>query len=47
YESVNMDLIYGLPLQTPETFNETLDQVISLKPHRIALYAYAHLPERF
>jgi oxygen-independent coproporphyrinogen-3 oxidase len=47
YESLNMDLIYGLPLQTPETFNETLDQVISLKPHRIALYAYAHLPERF
>ena len=47
YESVNMDLIYGLPLQTPETFNKTLDQVISLKPHRIALYAYAHLPERF
>jgi oxygen-independent coproporphyrinogen-3 oxidase len=47
YESVNMDLIYGLPLQTPEAFNETLDQVISLKPHRIALYAYAHLPERF
>ena len=47
YESINMDLIYGLPLQTPETFNETLDQVISLKPDRIALYAYAHLPQRF
>jgi oxygen-independent coproporphyrinogen-3 oxidase len=47
YESINMDLIYGLPLQTPETFNETLGQVISLKPDRIALYAYAHLPERF
>ena len=47
YESINMDLIYGLPLQTPETFNETLDQVISLKPDRIALYAYAHLPKRF
>jgi oxygen-independent coproporphyrinogen-3 oxidase len=47
YESINMDLIYGLPLQTTETFNETLDQVISLKPDRIALYAYAHLPQRF
>ena len=47
YESINMDLIYGLPLQTPETFNETLDQVINLKPDRIALYAYAHLPKRF
>jgi len=47
YESINMDLIYGLPLQTTETFNETLDQVISLKPDRIALYAYAHLPHRF
>ena len=47
YESINMDLIYGLPLQTPETFNKTLDQVISLKPDRIALYAYAHLPQRF
>ena len=47
YESINMDLIYGLPLQTPETFKKTLDQVISLKPDRIALYAYAHLPQRF
>ncbi len=47
YESINIDLIYGLPLQTPKTFNETLDQVISLKPDRIALYAYAHLPQRF
>ena len=47
YDSINMDLIYGLPLQKIETFNQTLDQVISLKPDRIALYAYAHLPERF
>jgi len=47
YDSINIDLIYGLPLQKIETFNQTLDQVISLKPDRIALYAYAHLPERF
>lgn len=47
YASINMDLIYGLPLQTPETFDQTLNQVISLKPDRIALYAYAHLPQRF
>ena len=47
YASINMDLIYGLPLQTTETFDQTLNQVISLKPDRIALYAYAHLPQRF
>jgi len=47
FESVNVDLIYGLPLQTPETFERTLGQVVKLRPDRIALYAYAHLPERF
>jgi oxygen-independent coproporphyrinogen-3 oxidase len=47
FESVNIDLIYGLPLQTPESFDRTLAQVNSLRPDRIALYAYAHLPERF
>jgi oxygen-independent coproporphyrinogen-3 oxidase len=47
FESINMDLIYGLPLQTPESFDRTLAQIISLRPDRIALYAYAHLPERF
>ncbi|MEY4435610.1 MAG: oxygen-independent coproporphyrinogen oxidase, partial [Pseudomonadota bacterium] len=47
FESVNVDLIYGLPMQTPETFERTLDQVVKLRPDRIALYAYAHLPERF
>ena len=46
-ESVNVDLIYGLPLQTPESFERTLAQVNDLRPDRIALYAYAHLPERF
>jgi oxygen-independent coproporphyrinogen-3 oxidase len=47
FESVNVDLIYGLPMQTPESFDRTLAQVVELKPDRIALYAYAHLPERF
>jgi oxygen-independent coproporphyrinogen-3 oxidase len=45
--SVNLDLIYGLPRQHPESFARTLESVIALKPERIALYAYAHLPERF
>ncbi len=47
FESINVDLIYGLPLQTPESFERTLSQVQQLRPDRIALYAYAHLPERF
>jgi oxygen-independent coproporphyrinogen-3 oxidase len=47
FESVNVDLIYGLPRQTPESFRHTLEQVQRLRPDRIALYAYAHLPARF
>jgi oxygen-independent coproporphyrinogen-3 oxidase len=47
FESINIDLIYGLPKQTPESFDRTLKQVNELRPERIALYAYAHLPERF
>ncbi|HWP17698.1 MAG TPA: oxygen-independent coproporphyrinogen III oxidase [Burkholderiaceae bacterium] len=47
FESINMDLIYGLPRQTPASFARTLEQVSELRPERIALYAYAHLPERF
>ena len=47
FESINIDLIYGLPKQTPESFDRTLTQVNELRPDRIALYAYAHLPERF
>jgi oxygen-independent coproporphyrinogen-3 oxidase len=47
FESINADLIYGLPMQTPETFERTLEQITKLRPDRIALYAYAHLPERF
>ena len=47
FQSINADLIYGLPEQTPESFGRTLAQMTQLKPDRIALYAYAHLPERF
>jgi len=47
FDSINMDLIYGLPRQTPESFARTLAPVAQLRPDRIALYAYAHLPERF
>jgi oxygen-independent coproporphyrinogen III oxidase len=47
FDSINADLIYGLPLQTPVSFERTVNQVASLRPDRIALYAYAHLPERF
>jgi oxygen-independent coproporphyrinogen-3 oxidase len=43
FESVNFDLIYGLPHQTPESFSRTLDTVIDLGPDRIALYSYAHV----
>ncbi|HEY1392352.1 MAG TPA: oxygen-independent coproporphyrinogen III oxidase, partial [Methylibium sp.] len=47
FESINADLIYGLPRQTPESFARTLQQISELRPDRIALYAYAHLPQRF
>jgi oxygen-independent coproporphyrinogen III oxidase len=47
FESINADLIYGLPLQTPESFARTVSQVAGLRPDRIALYSYAHLPQRF
>jgi oxygen-independent coproporphyrinogen-3 oxidase len=47
FESINVDLIYGLPRQTPDSFARTIAQVSELRPSRIALYAYAHLPQRF
>ncbi len=43
-ESLNVDLLYGLPFQTLETLLTTLDQVHSLSPDRMALYGYAHVP---
>ena len=45
--SVNIDLIYGLPKQNVAGFDRTLDRVLLLKPDRIALYSYAHLPSMF
>ncbi len=47
FESLNVDLIYGLPKQTPVSFARTVELVGELRPDRIALYAYAHLPARF
>ena len=47
FRSVNVDLIYGLPRQTQESFNLTLSRVIEVRPDRIALYSYAHLPAAF
>ncbi|MCP4469346.1 MAG: oxygen-independent coproporphyrinogen III oxidase [Gammaproteobacteria bacterium] len=47
FRSINIDLIYGLPHQTPQSFSTTLDRIIKLAPDRIAMYNYAHLPHRF
>lgn len=43
---VNIDIVYGLPLQTETTFASTLDAVIDLAPDRVALFGYAHLPDK-
>lgn len=43
-DSINFDLIYGLPLQTLSTFRQTMDDVLSLHPDRLAVYSYAHIP---
>ncbi len=47
FRSISVDLIYGLPKQTVDTISQTLDQVISADPDRIAIYNYAHLPHIF
>jgi oxygen-independent coproporphyrinogen-3 oxidase len=44
FRSLNVDLIYGLPHQTVESFGETLDLVMGLRPERVAVYSYAHMP---
>jgi len=44
FQSVNLDLIYGLPYQTLDTFAETVDQVVDISPDRIAVFNYAHVP---
>ncbi len=47
YQSINIDLMYGLPNQSVQSFSKTLDTTIELNPDRIAIYNYAHLPEMF
>ena len=47
FRSTNMDLMYGLPLQTVGSFSATLDAVIAARPERLSVFNYAHLPERF
>ncbi|MFF7708212.1 oxygen-independent coproporphyrinogen III oxidase [Pseudomonas sp. NPDC007930] len=47
YRSINIDLIYGLPRQTAESFARTLEEVIALQPDRLSVFNYAHLPDRF
>lgn len=44
YQSVSVDLIYGLPVQTPESFAKTLEEIIALNPDRLAVFSYAHVP---
>lgn len=44
YKSVSFDLIYGLPFQTPGTIEDTIRQVLTLKPDRVSFYSYAHVP---
>ncbi|GGY78451.1 oxygen-independent coproporphyrinogen III oxidase [Marinobacter zhanjiangensis] len=47
FRSINLDLIYGLPYQTPESFAETLESVLDMSPDRLSVFSYAHLPDRF
>jgi oxygen-independent coproporphyrinogen-3 oxidase len=44
FDSINVDLIYGLPYQSPERFAHTVDQILELAPDRVALFSYAHVP---
>jgi oxygen-independent coproporphyrinogen III oxidase len=44
YDSINLDLIYGLPFQSVETFADTVDKIIDINPDRIAVFNYAHVP---
>lgn len=47
FASISLDLIYGLPFQSPASFARTLEAIIALRPDRLSLFNYAHLPERF
>ena len=44
FDSINMDLIFGLPYQTPESFRVTIDRILSIGPDRLAVYSYANVP---
>jgi oxygen-independent coproporphyrinogen-3 oxidase len=44
FESLNVDLIYGLPFQTAESFRDTIDRTLTLVPDRVAMFSYAHVP---
>ena len=45
FSGINFDLIYGLPLQTPVTWQRTLDQVLAMRPDRVAVYSFAYVPD--
>jgi oxygen-independent coproporphyrinogen-3 oxidase len=47
FRSMSIDLIYGLPFQSVESFSSTLDQILEVDPDRLSIFNYAHLPERF
>jgi len=47
FHSISLDLIYGLPFQTVQSFNETVDKILELEPDRLSVFNYAHLPEMF
>jgi oxygen-independent coproporphyrinogen-3 oxidase len=47
FNSISMDIIYGLPLQTTQTLTKTLDEVVALSPDRISAFGYAHMPHLF
>lgn len=47
FRSTNIDLIYGLPLQTVQSFADTLDQILAYAPDRFSIFNYAHMPSRF
>lgn len=47
FKSINTDMIYGLPHQTPDSFKQSIEQLIALNPDRVSVFNYAHLPKRF
>jgi oxygen-independent coproporphyrinogen III oxidase len=46
FDDINIDVVYGLPFQSEESFGETLSEVIALAPDRVAMFGYAHLPDK-